>query len=276
MNVFRNIALPILAVLIAMTPLSSKAGTYQVDFSETGSLEKIFDSGLRPHRQLSFEKYKCEVRNVDIQVFLPDGKILPRMAFDWGEFFVYQNDLLGSAEFRTESVSIDDAKQLLLPFLKLINDSSQEKLESMLQDASQDPLGFQPNFSAGVNGVPRWGVFVRKSFDKNRPLKIGVKIDWKRERTERAFRETVIEPPPGYENISMEPSPIQSQAQPSTTATQSSSVSTQQPRSTVAPQPTPSPTVTRPAPSGFPIVPVAVLAAVILGILLFVLRRKSK
>lgn len=57
----------------------------------------------------------------------------------------------------------------------------------------------------------------------------------------------------------------------------SNPVPTQQPKSTAVATPMPSPTAeeTMPAPSGFPIVPVAVLAAVILGIVLYLLRRRS-
>lgn len=49
----------------------------------------------------------------------------------------------------------------------------------------------------------------------------------------------------------------------------------QQPESTAPATPSPTATETKPAPSGFPIVPVAIVGAVIVGIVLFLLRRKS-
>ena len=275
MNAFREIFIFVF-IAIALAPNILKAKEYKLEFSETGSLEQVFHSGLKPHRQPGFEKYKCEVRDVNISILLPNGVHLPSMPFEWAEFFVYKNNLLGNAEFRTASLSIDQARNLLLPFLNIIGASSQGRLESMFQNAAEDPLGFDPNFSAGVKGTPNWGVYVRKSFDKDKPLNIGLKIDWKRERTERAFRETVIEPPPGYENISMEPPPIQAQAQPSTTATQSLSILTQQPQSTAPATPSPKKTETKSAPSGFPVLPVAIIGVVIVGIVLYLLRRKSK
>lgn len=57
---------------------------------------------------------------------------------------------------------------------------------------------------------------------------------------------------------------------------QATAAPTQQPQSTAPATPSPKKAETRSAPSGFPVLPVAIIGVVIVGIVLFILRRKSK
>lgn len=272
------LAAPMLFLGIASS--DAQGADMTLDFSKEHNLKGVFDAGMRPYREPHAERFQVGVDGVSAEIKLPSGAIVNGREWQSIQFTVIDDGRLTSAQMRSNPLTLNDARDAMLPLLSIESGGSVQALDAFLEKVKEKPFLYEGEFHIGTGKKqnPMFLAAFSRTGLKASPLALRVSLEWRLEppKAARAFYKQPIPPPPGYEGVSMEKPPFQAQTQPSTTATQTSSVSTQQPRPTVAPTPTSSRTETRPAPSRFPIVPVAVLVAVILGILIFVFRRKSK
>jgi hypothetical protein len=77
-------------------------------------------------------------------------------------------------------------------------------LGAFFQAVEAHPSGYSHSYSEGAYGWPRFGVFFRKTFNKEKPLAMVLNINWHRKDEDYVFLEKPIPPPSGYEDVSME------------------------------------------------------------------------
>ncbi len=188
---------------------------YTLKLSPDGTLQDIFEAGLRPYRIPGEEHSSLMFKHCHLKVETPNGKLLPSIEIAYAEVDV---KTAGLARLATKSqipgLTIEQAKKRMMKWLPLIS-KTEEELDAFLiivsenflnyddRDFGKAPEGFSGTFY-GSHGES-YSIGLSKSWNANYPLQIRLFINWKLTLKERLdLTLDPIKPPAGYENVSME------------------------------------------------------------------------
>jgi len=191
---------------------SALAEEFIIDFSEEATLTKVFDSGLRPHRQRGGETTLCEARNVKVGFLLGEGYRINPVDCDWIFISIRTEYKISRIELRTSAISLEEAEKHITPF---INSSvaDRNRFKKWVDVVEREPLFFEEHFGIGMvrRYNPSVNAFFQRSGFSDHPVEFGIAMSWKfKPRNRYKFLKEPIQPPPGYEHVSMEPPPFKS------------------------------------------------------------------
>jgi|GEM_PF-2507282 len=201
-------AIKILAVCFYLGIGSDTFGkSFVIDFSKEAVLARVFDSGLRPHRQRGAERLQCEVSDVPVGFILPGDVEISPIKSDRVTIDVLKGGLIPRLEIKTDPVSLRQAEQIMLSLCNLLG-KPKNRFISWLDAVRHDPIFFEEDFGIGTTGVesPAISAFFLRSGLKDRPLRFGLTLTWKYPGEKQfEYSDNPIPPPPGYEHVPMEP-----------------------------------------------------------------------
>jgi len=273
------LVLPML--LLGMVSPTVEGSEMSLDFSKEHTLKGIFDAGMRPYREPHSERFQVGVEQVTAEIKLPSGMLVKEREWQSMRFTVVDDGRLTSAQMRSNPLTLEAARDAMLPLLSIESGVSIQALDAFLEKVREEIFLYEGEFHVGTGKKqnPMFLAAFSRTGLKNSPLALRVSLEWRLDppKAAKGFYKDPIPPPPGYEGVSMEKPPFQAEAQaptPEVTAeTQAKPRLVEEPQ--FAASPTPAMDTNKPASSGFPVVPVAILTAVIAGIVIYLLRRKS-
>jgi hypothetical protein len=201
-SLFNFIILLLIAVLSAKLFAAASADkTYMVDLSQSDNLKAFFDAGLRPWRLPGLENSDCILQNDNLRIILP-GSIS----------FNLQTELVNISVLAGNQLDRLDITCASKPFHDAAND-----IRKICQDLQISTNGLD-DFAAGKRGIA-WGgiktineIFVQVRLQSEPSLSgpmamLAATIVWHHPDATMKFLTSPIQPPPGYENVSMDPPP---------------------------------------------------------------------
>jgi hypothetical protein len=176
---------------------------YTVDFSKTDNLKAVFDAGLRPWRLLGLENSVCMLGKENLKIVM-SGNANFTLKANMVSMEVLEGNHLYSVDLNTAPMTIDAAADVARDVCKGLN------IDSKGLDV------FVAGIGGPARGVPAWGghakingVFIQVRFETlpsfTRNLaQVAITIRWPVP-SPVLSAEHPIRPPPGYENVSMDP-----------------------------------------------------------------------
>jgi len=209
-----TVLLPLLLMgLFAAAPNVMSQNT--IDFSKSTNLKAIYDAGLRPWRVRPDEASTLLLTDQHIRVIAPNGKAFS-MSVEIGDFDVLLENQLSTADFISQPASLEKALLLAKESCQALGinttrgdgmGSIDEKAAEFASLGNQTPVPQFWNGRSEINGV-RYSVTLHPMFGYKETLaKVYVTLDFYQRGTPMKFLTEPIKPPPGYENVSMEPPP---------------------------------------------------------------------
>lgn len=195
------------------TPYTMAENT--IDFSKSTNLKVVYDAGLRPWRVRPDEISNLHITDQSVRVIAPNGAAFT-MSVQIGNFGILAENQLSKADFISQPTSLEEALRQAKNVAKAlgIDISRGDGMGGLDEKASEfAALGDQsaaPQSWRGqseINGV-RYGVTLNPLFGLGETRgKVYVTIDFYERGKPMKFLAEPIKPPPGYENVSMEPPP---------------------------------------------------------------------
>jgi hypothetical protein len=186
-----------------------------IDFSKSTNLKVVYDAGLRPWRVRSDEISNLHITDQSVRVIAPNGGAFT-MSVQIGDFGILAENKLSKADFISHPTSLQEALTQAKDAAKAlgIDISRGDGMGGLVEKASEfAALGDQSSApqswrgQSEINGV-RYGVTLSPLFGLNETRgKVYVTLDFYERGKPMKFLTEPIKPPPGYENISMEPPP---------------------------------------------------------------------
>jgi hypothetical protein len=186
-----------------------------IDFSKSTNLKAVYDAGLRPWRVRSDEISNLHITDQSVRVIAPNGGAFT-MNVQIGDFGILAENQLSKADFISQTTSLQEALAQAKKAAKAlgIDISRGDGMGGLVEKASEfASLGDQSSApqswrgQSEINGV-RYGVTLNPLFGLNETRgKVYVTLDFYQRGKPMKFLTEPIKPPPGYENVSMEPPP---------------------------------------------------------------------
>ena len=267
---------------------SSHAQSYSIKLSEDLSLKELFDSGLRPTNVYQAQFVKCEVNDADFALAL-DSVTLNFNAAK-ATFHISSDNNVSEAEFVSRNLSLEDAYSQAVQIFSTFG-GAPNNLEEAFREV-QKSRSFAPLREIGVRASKKEPevriFFLAGDFNPASPedkyVRIALSAYWmEKAQNRKSLRKQPIEPPPGYESFDMAPVLTANQERlvnereshdGSPKKTQSSFIESPASSPDSAKETTPAEVAAVPE-RGFPIIPVAVIAALLAAGVVFILRRKK-
>jgi len=192
---------PLIILSAADQPLTQRT----IDFTQSHNLKAIFDAGLRPWRMLGLESAACELGNEDLKILLPD-KCTINLVINRAQIEVLAGNELSSVDLFTNLTPAADAAQQAKSLCQALGIASQG-----LDDFINGRSNRIDTFWGG--DVTKGGVQVHITYDvasryQNGYAEIFLTLIWPIPDEQMKFLTEPIKPPRGYENVSMDPPPI--------------------------------------------------------------------
>lgn len=181
--------------------------------SETGTLQDIFDSGVRPYYLPNGKEYsQLEFKHVRLSVQQPSGELLPEFSVDYADIRP-QPSGLSVLSLTGQAISVQAAREEMMKWLPYIGKSTEE-LDAFLANvgakyASFDDVNFSPKpheFKGRWVGKNKevFEVWLQKAYNEVVPLRMRLMVGWYKLRTpreDRTFYDGPIPTPEGYEPL---------------------------------------------------------------------------
>jgi hypothetical protein len=174
---------------------------HTLDLSQSDNLKAFFDAGLRPWRMPGLESDECVLMNENLQIILP-GKLSFHLQTEMVTISVLVGNQLQHLDITCPSQPMSQAAS---------------DIRQICQDLQISTDGLD-DFAAGKRGIA-WGgiktsggIMVQVRLQSEPSLSgpaamITAFIEWKIPNATMRFLTSPIQPPPGYENVSMDPPP---------------------------------------------------------------------
>lgn len=180
---------------------------HTVDFSQSSNLKTIFDAGLRPWHLQGLENMHCELGNENLKIILPGNVSISIIAGNVDVSVLAGNDL-SSFDVFCESEPLDVATKQAKVICQSIGVATNRLDDYIrtLNSPGSKTLGWAGDTT--INGID---VQVRLQLVPSMQgarAEVMATIIWPHPDETMKFLTEPIKPPPGYENISMEPPPL--------------------------------------------------------------------
>ncbi len=196
-------------VVIAVTVRAVAAGGVErtaIDLRQGGDLKLLFDAGLRPKRIPGLERSKVQVGPVRLRIVLPDGRSFD-IDIGRGEFGVIPGNLLYLAELFGVTEPVPQAIERARAICGSAN-ISDLGLEEQASTLGPLPDSDKVWFRTGGNGGVRVSVTFHPVWSPNHvQAQVWVALQWSRAPGSIHSLDEPIQPPPGFEDVSMDPAP---------------------------------------------------------------------
>ena len=202
-----------LASMTYATP--ADPGSHRLVLGDESTLKDVFDVGLRP-RLLSRQLHgKCETGAQHLNLSVAGGAEVP-ISVQNASFSVVKDYSLSSAEFTTEILPIPEAVALIKRFCASVEMPS-DKLDAIAGSVGNLPDETQGWFNARRIGRMDVAATFYPMFrlEGTTHAQCFFSVTWRFEPGAMRFFTEPMQPPPGYENESMEPLPFKATGPPS-------------------------------------------------------------
>lgn len=185
-----------------MSPIYSEELVLDSDLS----LLDVFESGFRPRNVAGLEKSICQTENTGISLAFSNGEKLEFYA-ERVSFTVNRENIVVQLRASSPPINTREAKQILAPFLAE-NSSRSSDFETYLAGVESNALnaydGYGFTFEPNSNVKATLG-FVAGNTSTDTPLRFVCTVQWSVKNSRADRRDSVIRPPAGFEDHSMEP-----------------------------------------------------------------------
>jgi hypothetical protein len=182
----------------------------ELRFAETLHLKYIFDWGLRPYRIL--DSY-CRVGRADLNLWFPGAKASIQFPARVAVFRIDKYDRVTRIELSTAATSVGDADKTLRELAGALGMELEGFDETVARTTTDDPRSQETwaqtqktKWYRAFIGYQPMAYFSRDESTGNREMRAIVNFSFEWEPTEigPVFRTTPIQPPKGYEYLTME------------------------------------------------------------------------
>lgn len=181
-----------------------------VVLSSDETLLPFFKAGLHPKNESGLEEAYCKLPN-QTTLTLDFGKIkLPPITADWQISVQHDERLITMTAYVNRLLSKAEAKEMAealnrsfgLPF-----GEATKAIDGTNANGEASPK-YHPKIKIPVQScIIEVGYNFNASMVREKPLLLLLSVEWHRSRKEVGARTSPIKPPPGYENLSMDPDP---------------------------------------------------------------------
>ena len=198
---------------------SEKWPEYRIRLTREGSLDELFQAGLRPGLYPGFERSDLGFKHANITFMLDDGETLPTFATEYGRILVKPSGIL-TMEFISQLMDTQRAREEMLLWLEFFRDYNEgmiASLDEFLEIVDDQPFRFDDKdhgrapqgFGGGFQDATDIGYGVRffKAYNQEAPLRMRLLVNWHRVRSRAEQREIFpgeVLAPEGYEITRME------------------------------------------------------------------------
>lgn|SRR5882724_4642918 len=177
-----------------------------IDLRRGDNLKLLFDAGLRPTRIPGLEKSKIQIGPTQLRIILPDGRNFD-VDVERGEFGVIPGNLLYLAELFGVTEPVPRAIERARAICGTAN-ISDAGLEEKANTLGSLPDSDKAWFKSGGNGGVKVSVTFHPVWSMNQvKAQVWVALQWPRAAGSIHSLDEPIQPPPGFEDVSMEPAP---------------------------------------------------------------------
>jgi hypothetical protein len=179
-----------------------------IDLRQSANLKMIFDGGLRPYRVDGLENSSCAFDKARLEVIVPNASPFTFTA-DRGSINVLADDGISSIDLFGNYTTVADAAALVKSICSAWNVPS-TGLDQTLQalgSTSAANRGWGQEYNA--SGIRARVMFKPLNDYNHLEAYVNVSFDIAAPPGGAKFLTTPIQPPPGYENVSMTPPPLQ-------------------------------------------------------------------
>ncbi len=186
---------------------ASSEERHSVDLRHSDNLKAIFDAGLRPVRVARLEDEKCDLTSeASLSIILPNERQV-EIDVERASFEVLEGNALGEADFFGVTESVPRAVERVKAICRAAG-LSDAGLDRVAADLGRLPDPDKRWSQAGrVDGVRVWVTFYPMWFRDPVEAQVWLLLQWKRSAGPLKFLSGPIQPPPGYEGVSMDPPP---------------------------------------------------------------------
>ena len=206
-NRFLTGVLYLLACLFAcLQSVRAELPTYTIDFRKDGTLKAVFDSGLRPTRVGGLEESDCQIGPANLTILLPESSPF-HIEIDRADIRVIQDHELHSLDLFGKTQSIPEAVTLANQVCAAMGMDT-KGLDEFIKSLTVEPEGnkFWSNYIATKPGIHIFHIALSPLyFFDHVEAHVNISISWERSRKKHWTLDAPITPPPGYENVSMDP-----------------------------------------------------------------------
>jgi len=192
-----------------------------LDFRHSNHLKVVFDSGLHPRHVARLEKKKCEIKDANLKLHLPESRPF-HFYSENAVFSVLENDEIYTSTFTGYFEEIDSAVEIVKDVSNAVGMPVGD-LNSLVQEIKSNPSSGTTRYWSNRISKNEIRVHLVLSpiiqFDQNSPntdyrnvsgAKLNLTIGWnKYPIASIRSRSNPIKPPDGYSHLSMEPLPVQ-------------------------------------------------------------------
>ncbi|MHA3773423.1 hypothetical protein ACXR0O_17960 [Verrucomicrobiota bacterium sgz303538] len=185
-----------------------------LDFRQGDNLKLVFDGGLRPTHVPMLEKMKVDIGRTNLRFILPTGESFEAPVQD-GSFTVLEGNVLSTAEFTVITQSIPKTVALVERICKATGLPTEKGLwGGSLQAAAaragtwvnpagtEDRVWNQSRKSGGLDFTVTYDSLYRFT---HTAAYARLDFDWHKPSKAIRFSRAPIQPPPGYEHLSLAP-----------------------------------------------------------------------
>lgn len=182
------------------------------------TLKTVFDAGLRPRLVPSLEIALCKISDEDFS-FSVDGRRPIRIAAEWAKFDVNANDEVTTFEARDRNLyTLGEVLEVAAEHLEILGIGTEKLAEWEARQRAgmrKAATGPGPFIGAGNFSDGKWygdrnmkaGVKIMSTYQVQAPFTLQYYAQWRSVLSMKSIRREPIEPPEGYENVSMAPYP---------------------------------------------------------------------
>jgi len=205
----------IILLIAALMATSNSMAENTIDFSKSTNLKAVYSAGLRPWRVRSDEISTLLITDQQVRVIVPSGGVFS-MPVQIGNFGVIEGNQLAKADFVSEPMLLSQAVAKAREICNALGIDLgrgagmvgfEEKASQLLTMKDQTPTPQYWNGRNDKNGVS-YSVTLSPLFGLNETrAKVDVTLGFSDPGKPMKFLSEPIEPPAGYEDVSMEPPP---------------------------------------------------------------------
>lgn len=200
-----------LSVWMGLRTVSSASNgevNYKLDLRNGHNLKVVFDAGLRPKRNARIDNWLCEILNVPVDVILPGGGQFS-MDVSVGFLSVLAGNEIRTIELAGRPEPLQDAVSRVREICRAAGIPS-EGFERKLEHIGHRILGTETWAATAGDSEMRTSVSFLPISDLGgeHRAQVWVWLKWPKTGGEpMKFLSGPIQPPPGYEDVSMDPPP---------------------------------------------------------------------
>jgi len=206
MKIFFYIFIALTATVRFATAADAPAVIHIIDFRQTDNLKAIFDAGIHPFRIPGLEDTECEFDREKLRVLLP-GNLNFSVDSDLCQISVLADNKIISIGLYAPKMKLDDGIEYTRKIANELGMDTKNLDQTKIDDGSRDyvdKLSAWTGYLAKVNVEIQLRLhYVHTDYEAFTELYVGVSWDQPGGITHPLMGP--IQPPPGYENISMDP-----------------------------------------------------------------------